>query len=316
MALTSDELENRIRKNFKKLKPWAQREGLEAYRVYDRDLPNFPFAVDLYGSYLVIQDRRQEIDFEGEDKLAQLKEILTAEFRPKDILVKVRRPQREGGDKSRQYEKASATGHGLWVREGKARFLVNLYDYLDTGLFLDHRRIRHRIFKELEMGDDFLNLFSYTGTASVWAALAGAQTRSVDLSNTYMAWAQSNFKGNDIPVEAHEFVIEDSLKYLSGRVDKKFDVIFLDPPTFSNSKSLRRDFDVDRDHQELLNLTLCWLKPGGRLIFSCNKRDFKLADEVKNQLSVQDISRETLPLDFRDAKIRQAFLIKFSSTSD
>lgn len=314
MSQTPTELENRIKKNLKKLKGWALREKFEAYRIYDGDLPNYPFAVDLYGSYALIHDRRRSQDMFGEeDKLESLKRILSLELQPKDIVVKVRKPQRVGGNKSRQYERQNETGHGLWVQEGKARFLVNLYDYLDTGLFLDHRRLRSLMYKEIQPSESFLNLFSYTGAASVWAALAGARTRSVDLSNTYIHWAKANFKGNRLNPDEHEFLVTDVLDWIRGPVDQKFDWIFLDPPTFSNSKSMKTNFEVERDHVELIRQTLRWLKPEGRLVFSCNKRSFKLSDEITRDLAVKDWGRQTLPMDFRDPKTRHAFLIRFSS---
>lgn len=306
-------IKNRLEKNLKKLKPWAEKHGIEAFRLYDRDIPEFPFIVDIYGRYVVVADRREAIDFKGrkKDHLDELDRAVHELLRPEDVIYKRRLPQRGGGEKSQQYQKLNKTGHRLVVREAPARLIVNLYDYLDTGLFLDHRLLRQRVLKSVKPGTEFLNLFSYTGSVSVFAALAGARTTSVDLSKTYSEWAMANFAENKLSGGDHEFVVADALEWLrDGGDGKMYDYIFLDPPTFSNSKKMTGTFDVERDQVELLRGTLRLLKPEGTLIFSNNKRGFKIDERVHAMAKVKNISRETLPADFHDPKIRSVFELR------
>lgn len=314
--MASVEIQNRLEKNIKKLKPWAEKHGIEAYRIYDRDIPEYPFTVDLYGEYVVMNDRRQEIDFE-EAKSTHLENIRVAIqklLQPKDIIIKRRTPQRAAGEKSSQYQRLAEKRERIVVREDPARLLVNLYDYLDTGLFLDHRLVRQIIYKKSGMGARFLNLFSYTASVSVFAAIAGSITTSVDMSKTYMAWAKDNFKANDIDVDNHNFFVADVQTWLAEQVAHKsathYDLIFLDPPTFSNSKKMEGTFDVERDQVELLRRTVSLLRPGGELIFSNNKRGFKLDPAVHEFAKVREITKTTLPKDFHDQKIRKVFSLE------
>lgn len=307
------EIENRLNKNIERLEPIARKLGVECYRIYDRDIPDYPFMVDRYGHFVIIHDRRTDFDFDDPKKAEHLDLVKNAVVKllvPEDVIVKRRERQRVDNIKERQYERMAATGHRYIVRESDARFIVNLYDYLDTGLFLDHRRLRERVYKRVKPGVKFLNLFSYTGSVSVFAALAGARVTSVDMSNTYTQWAMDNFRENDIDVGQHDFITEDVLNYLSGPAHGTFDLIFLDPPTFSNSKRMEGTFEVERDQVNLIANTMRFIAPGGILIFSNNKRTFKLADEIKDRYQVVDISKATLPFDFRDTKIRSVFEIK------
>lgn len=322
-------IRNRLEKNLKKLRPWADRLGIEAFRVYDRDIPEYPFIVDIYGKYVVVADRREKIDFDRENSTLQkrhideLREAIESLLQPQDIIFKRRAPQRVG-DKGQQYQKLNRSGHCLVIREEPARFIVNLYDYLDTGLFLDHRLLRQRVLKvvtaaanEAPKPPRFLNLFSYTGSVSVFAALGGANVTSVDLSKPYTEWAMANFKENGVDKGDHVFVVADVLEWIAEESAAKhiqqYDFIFVDPPTFSNSKKMTGTFDVQRDHVKLLRSVAKLLKPQGLLFFSNNKRGFKLDEAIRTEFLVKDISRETLPNDFHDPKIRSAFEIRLKS---
>lgn len=314
--MASTDIQNRLEKNIKKLKPWAEKLGIEAYRIYDRDIPEYPFTVDIYGPYVVMNDRRQDIDFE-EQKSGHLENIRTAIqalLKPQDIIIKRRTPQRLKGQKTAQYQRLAEKGERIAVKEEPAKFLVNLYDYLDTGLFLDHRLVRQIIYKKSGMGARFLNLFSYTSSVSVMAAIAGSITTSVDMSKTYTNWAKDNFKANNIDVDNHNFFVADVLVWLHEQFVHKsathYDLIFLDPPTFSNSKKMDGTFDVERDQVQLLRKTVALLRPGGELIFSNNKRGFKLDPAVHEFAKVKEITHTTLPKDFHDQKIRKVFSLE------
>ncbi len=196
------------------------------------------------------------------------------------------------------------------VEEGGLKFLVNFTDYLDTGLFLDHRPMRARI-RTLAKGGRFLNLFCYTGAATVYAAAGGAMsTTSIDMSRTYVDWAKSNLSINS-PKGKHEFIQEDCLAWLAETRAERYDLIFLDPPTFSNSKRMDREFDVQRDHVDLIRATMKLLAPGGLLLFSTNFRKFKLDAEALKDMQFRDITRSTIPQDFaRDAKVHTCFEVR------
>jgi 23S rRNA (cytosine1962-C5)-methyltransferase len=302
-----DMIKNRIDKNHKKLKAWAGRHQIEAYRVYDRDIPEYPYIVDLYKDYVLIYDKTSFLD-QNKNFLPHVLEAVQILFKtpPEKIIVK-KRERQEG---LKQYEKISETDQSFVVREEQAKLKVNLHDYLDTGLFLDHRPIRQRIFKEAK-GKKFLNLFCYTGSVSVFAALGGAQTTNVDMSKTYIGWAQDNFQLNNIDLGAHRFLVENALQWMNeNRNQPQWDVIFLDPPTFSNSKKMTDSFEVERDQGFLIDTAMSLLKPGGTLYFSTNMRKFKLEERFKHDLAVRDITLDSIPQDFHDKKIHQCFEIR------
>lgn len=312
------EIANRLEKNLRKHSQVAQKHGIQAYRLYDRDIPEYPFIVDIYGGYVVLYDRREEIDF-AEEKVHHIDNIKNAIqqlLSPKEIIIKRRTPQRQESQKREQYQKLRSSNERLVIKEPPAQFWVNLYDYLDTGLFLDHRLLRQKVLKMSRSGSRFLNLFSYTGTVSVFAALGGAKTTvSVDLSNTYSAWAQDNFRLNRLDVKDHSFIVSDVREWMKNsyrdpRYFKMFDLIYIDPPTFSNSKSFSEPFEVEKDHPQLLKDAKSFLKDSGTILFSNNKRGFKLSPEVEKDFSVQDISDETLPFDFHDKKIRKVYELR------
>ena len=229
---------------------------------------------------------------------------------PSQIAVKQRRRQRGQS----QYEKHSSQGRKQVVREGKAKLLVNLQDYLDTGLFLDHRPMRARIAAEAK-GKRFLNLFCYTGTASIHAALGGAKrTVSVDLSNTYTAWYRENLALNGLAESTNAVVRSDVGSWLSA-TKERFDLILLDPPSFSNSKKTEQSFDVQRDQVSLVHAAMAVLEPSGALYFSNNRRGFKLDDELLQTYEIRDISAQTIDPDFeRNPKIHQAWILRHRSS--
>ena len=300
-------IQNRIEKNYKHISKWARKSGIEAYRIYEKDIPEFPFIVDVYKDHAVIFEKRDsEIDADKFDHfnfiISAVKNVLNL---PEEKVVIKSRFKQKG---TTQYEKLEEKNIIMPVREHQAEFLVNLHDYLDTGLFLDHRPLRQVIFSEAH-GKKFLNLFSYTGAFSVMAALGGAtHVTSVDMSSTYQEWARKNFEHNKISLKEHNFIVDSALDYLEKAVNK-FDLILLDPPTFSNSKKMTDDFEVEKDQLFLIKNCLRLLNSGGTLYFSNNKRKFKLDPEILLMANVQDITARTIPMDFRDQKIHHCFKI-------
>jgi len=302
---------NRLRKNLKKMKKWAKREGIDCYRLYDADLPEYAVAVDLYGDEVHLQEYRAPKEIDENKAVERLREVqdalpLVLDLVPDKIHLKVRQQQKG----NLQYEKQARRGVLKEVQEGNCKFLVNLTDYLDTGLFLDHRSTRQLI-QKLADGTRFLNLFAYTGAATVHALLGGAiATTTVDMSKNYLDWAKKNIELNHFDPEEEEFIQTDCLTWLE-RAAGEYDLIFLDPPTFSNSKGMDATFDVQRDHVELLQKTVRLLAPGGTLIFSNNLRKFRLDHDALADLEVEDISAKTIPADFeRNPRIHNCWLIK------
>lgn len=302
-------LANRLQKNHNHLQKWAKRNQISCYRVYDADLPEYAYAIDLYNDYAVLQEYAAPSSIAAHKAEKRSLEVIQAVpqalgISPDKLVVKQRRQQKG----SNQYQKMNQTQRSMTVTEGGARLKVNLYDYLDTGLFLDHRPIRLG-FERLAPGTRFLNCFCYTASASVHAALAGALTTNVDLSKTYLSWAEENFKLNHIDLSRHQFVHFDCLEWLKLTPDR-FDVIFLDPPSFSNSKRMETTLDIQRDHENLIDAAMRLLNPGGSLYFSTNFRPFKLAPTVSEKYQVRDISAETIDLDFKRSKrIHHCFIL-------
>lgn len=301
---------NRLQKNYAHLKKWAKRNQISCYRIYDADLPEYAFAIDLYNDHAVLQEYTAPATIDAQKAEKRSLEVLQAVPGvlgiPADNLVVKQRQMQKGIN---QYQKMNHVGRTMVVSEGQANFTVNLYDYLDTGLFLDHRPLRLR-FASLPQGTKFLNCFCYTATASVHAALAGAVTTNVDLSNTYLRWAEDNFRLNQLDVARHQFIQYDCLEWLTITTDR-FDVIFLDPPSFSNSKRMTGTLDIQRDQESLISAAMKLLKPNGTLYFSTNFRQFKLSAQIMQQYSVSDISIDTIDLDFkRNQRIHQCFILR------
>jgi 23S rRNA (cytosine1962-C5)-methyltransferase/23S rRNA (guanine2445-N2)-methyltransferase / 23S rRNA (guanine2069-N7)-methyltransferase len=309
-------IQNRLEKNQKKLKAWADRHRIEAYRLYDRDIPEFPVLIDRYKDFFVVSDRTDEVIDQGKNQLPEtvqaLKNLFSVGDEKIDEKIIVKKRERQEGLK--QYERMDATSNFFTVQETQARFLVNLYDYLDTGLFLDHRPLRQIVFKQ-SSGARVLNLFCYTGSFSVFAALGGAAAvTSVDMSATYVEWAKRNFQENGISLAPHSFVQDNALDFLKNAALSpehagKYDLIVLDPPTFSNSKRMVDVFEVEKDQEFLVTSCLKLLSPKGILYFSNNKRKFKLSPRLETLARVKDISNKTIPMDFHDQKIHHCFEI-------
>lgn len=308
--LHMDAIANRLKKNYDRIFPWAQRNHVDAFRIYDRDIPEYPFILDLYKNIGVIYDKSNPLIARDKTHFEYFQTaIKTLWPHWRHCFVKHRRRQ-EGQD---QYERMDQKEFKIIVHEGKAQFHVNLSDYLDTGLFLDHRNLRYKVFKTTK-GKSLLNLFCYTGAFSVHAALGGARTTSIDMSKNYIEWAQDNFKLNKIDLEQHIFIADNVMEALP-KLKEKFDLIILDPPTFSNSKKMVDSFEVERDQVMLVDSCMRVLSESGILYFSCNKRTFKMAEELSEKYQVKNITRDTIPMDFHDQKIHHCFEIRAKSES-
>ncbi len=298
----------RIKKLYRHKKKWTTKAGIDSYRLYDRDIPDFPFIVDLHGPYCIIYKR--SIDHIDEEKnhlpllIDAIKEICSIE--QDNIFIKERKVQ----DSEFQYQKEKDEVKFI-SQEGPLKFKLLLNKYIDTGLFLDHRPLRQKLASEDFKGTNVLNLFCYTGSLSVASAFAGAKVTSVDMSNTYIMWAQENFALNELNKDEHQFIREDAMKYLmeKQRDDERFDTIILDPPTMSKSKKMEKLFDVQRDHIELVKLCTGLLKPKGVLYFSNNLRSFKLDEGLQEEFEIRDMTRWSIPQDFHDAKIHRLYKI-------
>lgn len=301
---------NRLQKNLKQLGKWAKRENITCYRVYDADMPEYALAIDLYHDWVHVQEYAAPRSIDPEKAQARLFDALAAIPQALNIdqsRVVIKRRERQSGTK--QYERQSSQGQFTEVSEGGVKLLVNLTDYLDTGLFLDHRPMRMRIQREAA-GKRFLNLFCYTATASVHAAKGGARsTTSVDLSKTYLDWARRNFSLNGFS-DKNRLEQGDVMAWLQA-CREEYELIFIDPPTFSNSKRMEGVFDVQRDHVELLDLAVARLAPGGVLYFSNNFRKFQLDEHLQERYAVEEITAQTLDPDFaRNSKIHRAWRIQ------
>ncbi len=292
---------NRLAKRRRHLRPWAQREGVTCYRVYDRDIPEVPLTVDWYDGHAVIGDRRHEAEDDEWMDAMIVEAARVLEISPAAVFVKRReRHAHKDGD---QYERTGDAGAWFVVREGRARFHVNLSDYLDTGLFLDHR-ITRALFAAEAPSKKVLNLFCYTGAFTVHAALAGAaSSTSVDLSKTYLDWAGRNLALNELDPRRHELVHADVRAFVHDAAARgaRWDLAIVDPPPFSNSKRMDYVFDVERDHGAMLVDVAKVIAPGGAIWFSTNKRRFALDEDAVRGWVVEDLTRRTVPPDFRDA---------------
>ncbi|MGP0174876.1 bifunctional 23S rRNA (guanine(2069)-N(7))-methyltransferase RlmK/23S rRNA (guanine(2445)-N(2))-methyltransferase RlmL [Pseudomonas sp. NCHU5208] len=298
---------NRLQKNLKQLGKWARREGVECYRLYDADMPEYALAVDLYRDWVHVQEYAAPRSIDPDKAQARLLDALAAVPQALGIAqshVVVKRRERQSG--TSQYQRQAALSQFLEVEEGGVKLLVNLIDYLDTGLFLDHRPLRLRIQREAA-GKRFLNLFCYTATATVHAAKGGARsTTSVDLSKTYLDWARRNLALNGFS-DKHRLEQANVMQWLENDREE-YDLIFIDPPTFSNSKRMEGVFDVQRDHVELLDQAMARLARGGVLYFSNNFRKFQLDEGLAARYQVEEISAQTLDPDFaRNPKIHRAW---------
>lgn len=301
---------NRIRKNMKSIGAWAEKNGISCYRLYDADMPEYAVAIDIYDKWAHVQEYEapKSIDQTKADlRLREVMEVLppVLQIPSERIFLKVRKRQKGAS----QYTHFDDQRRFHQVREGECIFLVNLTDYIDTGLFLDHRLTRLMI-QDISKGKRFLNLFGYTGTASVYAAKGGAlSTTTVDMSRTYIEWARKNLALNGFIGPNHELIQADCLEWLASE-KRRFDLIFLDPPTFSNSKRMDEAFDVQRDHVDLLRKAVRLLRSDGVLIFSNNNRKFKMDRSALSDLQIKDLTQKTIPRDFeRNTSIHNCWKI-------
>ena len=308
----AEDYANRLRKNVKKLEKWARQEGIECYRLYDADLPDYNVAVDRYADWVVVQEYAPPKTVDAQKARQRLLDVIAATITvlgiaPNKLVLKTR--ERQKG--KNQYQKMNEKGEFMEVSEYNARLWVNLTDYLDTGLFLDHR-IARRMLGQMSKGKDFLNLFSYTGSASVHAGLGGAaSTTTVDMSRTYLEWAERNLRLNGLTGRQHRLMQADVMGWLR-ETDEQFDLIFIDPPTFSNSKRMEEAFDVQRDHLSLMKDLKRMLRKGGTIMFSNNKRGFRMDHDGLAELGLkaQDITQKTQSQDFaRNRQIHNCWLI-------
>jgi 23S rRNA (cytosine1962-C5)-methyltransferase len=305
---------NRLLKNYKHRIKQAKRLNVTCWRLFDRDLPEFPICIEIYENYIYIAEYSRRHNLTDEEHAAWFEQCkrVVAEMTgvpEENMFLRLRKRMSHKED---QYEKeAEVTASKIiTVKENGLKFLVNLTDYLDTGLFLDHRLTRQMV--QVESKDkNFLNLFSYTSSFSVYAALAGAKSvTSVDLSKTYLAWSEENFKLNDIkPSSAYQFIHADVKQYLKTIPRNFYDLVVMDPPTFSNSKRMKDVLDIQRDHVELINDMLLGMKVGGVLYFSTNFTQFNLDKESIHSKSIRDITRATTPFDFEGKLKRWCFKI-------
>ena len=311
--MTLQDYSNRLAKMQRHFKKWAAKVPTDCYRLYDRDIPEMPLIVERFGVHAVVWERvsaknPKEIPWSQAEIIGATATALGLET--SHVHYKIR--AKMSGDQ--QYTKLDQEGELISVTEGPMRFLVNLTDYLDTGVFLDHRPQRLEIARSAIESKQahMLNLFCYTGCVSVAGALAGYKVTSMDMSATYLTWAYDNFQHNDIDPAAHHFVRVNILEYLKGadRCRDQFDLIFLDPPSFSNSKKMDEHLDIVSDHPMLISSCMKLLAPGGKLVFSTNRRKFKLQAELFDVYAIKDVTAASIPQDFSDKKIHQCFEIR------
>jgi 23S rRNA (cytosine1962-C5)-methyltransferase len=300
---------NRLTKVYRHLSKLAGRQGVSCFRIYDHDLPEAPFLIEKYEDKLYVSEYQRRFDMTEEGHAAWLSECKTIMSQitgvvPEAIFIKLRKRKESRMD---QYQKLNESGQEFTVQEGGLKFIVNLTDYLDTGLFLDHRTTRAMV-REWSNNIRVLNLFCYTGSFSVYAAAGGAsEVVSVDLSNTYLKWAERNMKRNFDETETTSFLQADVLQYLPTVPDERFDLVILDPPTFSNSKRMQDFFDVQQHHVLLINDCLRLLTTNGLLVFSTNYTKFQLDVPNIRAREIKDITKATTPFDFAGKLQRQCF---------
>ena len=303
---------NRLTKVYRHLHKQARRSGISCYRVYDHDLPEFPFCIEFYENRLYVAEYKRQhgmMDEQHHNWIKKSMEVMTEVLAvsQENIFLKLR--QRKPG-RLGQYQKYDEVKHEFIIEENHLKFIVNLSDYLDTGLFLDHRSTRQMV-REKSAGKKVLNLFAYTGSFSVYAAAGGAhEVVTVDLSNTYLKWAQRNMQLNGFTDPSqYQFLQADARPYLKTIAPGYFDIIIMDPPTFSNSKRMDDFLDIQRDHVELINDCLAGLQPGGVLYFSTNFRKFILDKKLIIATAIKDITKATTPFDFEGKNFRLCYYI-------
>lgn len=305
-------LKNRIRKNYRHVRKWAKRTSTNCFRIYDRDIKEYPLAIDFYAGNFCVQffsyDRDEE-DPRAAMKAEALEAICTIFGVTEDVIFWRNRIKRA---KTEQYEKLGEEKEYIVVYEYGVKFLINLNDYLDTGLFLDHRETRQMVAHQAK-GKRVLNLFAYTCSFSVHAAIAGAKsTTSIDLSNTYTQWGRENFVLNDLSLEKNDVIRADCMRFLDDEVfsTTKYDLIIIDPPTISRSKKMDQMFDIQLDYIPILSQALKILARDGTLYFSTNFRKFKFDESYFDDCFIEEVTSKTIPLDFHNQKIHRCWKIR------
>ena len=316
MPATTEEhaemLANRVRKNARVRRKWAARVPTDAYRLYDHDIPEVPVVIDRYGDHLHVADARYEtrIETHEDDWFDRVSDAAASALSiPTERVHRKRRERQRGME---QYEKLGGEGTSLVVEEYGLKFRVNLDDYLDTGLFLDHRSLRREV-GESSDGKTLLNLFAYTGSFTVHAAAGGARaTTTVDLSSTYLQWAEDNLRLNELLAPKHERVRSDTYEFLreARSSARSWDLVVVDAPTFSNSKRMRGTFDVERDHATMLGMITALTSPGGEIRFSTNRRKFKFdPSSLPPNCTFRETTDETVPTDFSQRRPHRSYSI-------
>jgi len=308
---------NRLKKNYKHLKKWARKNDVSCYRVYDADIPQYAVAIDKYDNWVHVQEYQAPKTVDKNKAFLRINDVIDVvadilETKQQNVVLKVRKKQAG----TSQYQKQDKKDYTTTVTENGLRFIINMYDYIDTGLFLDHRATRQLV-RKLANKRSFLNLFAYTGSVTVYAAAGGATTTTtVDMSNTYLNWAKENmaingFSDNAYSASQHKFVREDCLKWLQQAIDeaKKYQLIFIDPPTFSNSKKMDTSLDINRDHVALLSGCLALLEDDGQIIFSTNAKSFKLDESLSEDCFIREITAQTTTEDFRRKPLHRCWCL-------
>jgi 23S rRNA (cytosine1962-C5)-methyltransferase len=303
--------QNRLEKVYRHLCKQARRQGITCYRIYDHDLPEAPFIIEMYEDKLYVSEYKRRHNLSDEEHQQWMEECRSVMSKvtgvdQKNIFLKLRQRKES---RLGQYQKVAEERTEFVVTEGGLKFIINLSDYLDTGLFLDHRLTRQMV-KEQSKEKRVLNLFCYTGSFSIYAIAGGAsEVVSVDLSKTYLTWAERNRQINFPDYVAHQIIHADVLRYLKSLPAESFDLIVMDPPTFSNSKRMEDILDIQRDHVSLINDCLNVLTKDGKLYFSTNYTKFKIDSDNIHSTQIRDITKATIPFDFSGKLKRQCFLI-------
>ncbi|MFM9098328.1 MAG: class I SAM-dependent methyltransferase [Phycisphaerales bacterium] len=315
-------LGNRLAKQLRHLRGWARAGGITCFRLYERDIPEFPAIVDWYDGDVVAWVYRRTRD-ETPEQVRAVEDRCEEEILDGLQVSGARLHMKYRGriaDRTEQYDRVDDRGVSKVVEEQGLRFEVNLSDYLDTGLFLDHRKTRS-IIRHYANGMRVLNLFAYTGSFTVYARAGGAAaTTTVDMSRTYQDWTRRNLELNGFaPDDSHRLVTADCLQYLEAgpAAGERYDYVVLDPPTFSNSKRMEAgSFAVDRDWPRLLSLASRFLADGGWLYFSTNSRQLRF-DEAQAPVGfeVREISERTVPDDFRNRRIHRCWTLRRAPTA-
>ncbi len=294
---------NRLGKVFKHRSKQARRMGISCYRVYDHDIPEYPLCIEIYEDIIYVAEylRRHGMDeIEHDEWLEEVKEIIVAVLQCKSENIFIRQRRKHSHRSEQQYEKDTYTVHEFTVKENGLQFIIKPGTYLDTGLFLDHRITRKKI-QEMSAGKRVLNLFCYTGSFSVYAAAGGASNvTSIDMSNTYLNWAQQNLMANNFTSPSYQFIQADVMQWVQEKRKQEYDLVVVDPPTFSNSKRMKDFFDVQLHHANMLNQIAAMVSLGGTIVFSNNLSKFVLDEKALHVQSIRDITKATIPFDFEN----------------